>query len=147
MAAIVSSVTINRSQGDVWAYMDDLERHHEWQGQIQSTEVLTDGPVGVGTRAAEMRKMPLGPAQKMTYEITAYDAPRTITFQFVDGPVRPIGTVTAEAIGDAQTRVTVELNVVGHGIGRLLAPLVRRSAAKDVPADQQRLKERLEGAR
>jgi hypothetical protein len=38
----------------------------------------------------------------------------------------------------------VELDFEGHGLGKLLLPLVRSQARKEVPLDQQRLKERLE---
>jgi hypothetical protein len=43
------------------------------------------------------------------------------------------------------SRVTIELDFEGHGIGRLLVPLaVRRQARKEMPANLRRLKERLE---
>jgi hypothetical protein len=37
-----------------------------------------------------------------------------------------------------------ELDLEGHGIGKLLAPLALRQAAKQVPVDQEKLKELLE---
>ncbi len=41
--------------------------------------------------------------------------------------------------------MTIELDFEGHGIGKLLVPLiVRRQAQKEVPRNQQKLKERLE---
>ena len=44
--------------------------------------------------------------------------------------------------------MTLELDLQGHGLGKLIAPLARRDARKQVPQDQARLKERLEsGAR
>ena len=42
-------------------------------------------------------------------------------------------------------RVTVELDLKGHGlVGPLVAMLARSQARKQLPQDQQRLKERLE---
>ena len=98
----------------------------------------------MGTRVLEERKVPGGP-RKFEYEITEYDPPRKVSFQVLNGPVRPFGTVTVEPAGDgSRSKVTLQLDFVGHGFGKLLAPLARRDAARHVPKDQARLKERLE---
>lgn len=64
----------------------------------------------------------------------------------IDGPIRAIVNVTVEPInGSPQSRVTIALDFDGHGIGKLLVPLVvRRQARNEMPANLQRLKERLE---
>ncbi len=144
MAPIVHSVEIGRSPDDVFAYLDQLDRHGEWQDQIVSVQVETDGPTRVGSRAAETRRM-RGGKVKSTYEITEHDPPRRVAFRVISGPVRPSGTITVEPVGDgSRSRLTLELDFAGHGIGKLLAPLAMRDARKRVPQDQTRLKERLE---
>jgi uncharacterized membrane protein len=144
MAPIVDTVEIAKSPQEVFAYLDDLSRHGEWQGQIESVEVLTDGPTRAGSRARETRRVP-GGSREMTYEITEHDPPRKASFQGLDGPIRPRGTVTVEPLDDgARSRVTVELQLEGYGFGKLIAPLVRLDARRHVPKDQARLKERLE---
>ena len=144
MAPITASIEIARSPEDVFAYLDDLSRHGEWQSQIREVKVETEGPTRVGTRSREKRKVP-GGVREMTYEITAHDPPRSASFRGLDGPVRPVGTVTVTPV-DGGSRVTLELDFEGHGLGKLLLPMVRSQARKEVPADQQRLKERLETA-
>jgi hypothetical protein len=64
----------------------------------------------------------------------------------VDGPIRALVEVLVEPLGDgSQSRVTIDLDFSGHGIGQLLVPLlVRRQAARDVPENMRRLKQRLE---
>jgi uncharacterized membrane protein len=144
MAPIVDTVEIARSPQEVFACMADLGRHGEWQEQIVDVHVDTEGPTRQGTRATETRRVPGGP-RKFTYEMTEWDPPRKAAFEVVNGPVRPYGTVTVEPIAEgARSRVTLELDFAGHGLGKLLAPLARRDARKQVPKDQQRLKERLE---
>jgi uncharacterized membrane protein len=144
MAPISSTIEIDRSPEDVFAYIDDLARHGEWQDQIVSVEVLTEGPTRVGSRAAEVRHVG-GGDRKVTYEITEHDPPRRASFRGIDGPVRPVGTVTVEPAGDgSRSRVTIELELVGHGMGKLVAPVAMREAKKRMPEDQARLKERLE---
>ena len=44
MAPIKNSIEIARSQDDVFAYLDQLERHNEWQEQVVSSTRDTDGP-------------------------------------------------------------------------------------------------------
>jgi len=144
MASFTNTIEIDRSPEDVYAYLDDLARHGEWQNQIISVKVEGDGPTRVGTRATEVRRF--GKREMtMTYEITEHDPPRVFAFRGLDGPVRPIGRGTVESLDDGKrSRVTVELDMTGHGFGKLLLPLAMSQARKEVPKNQQRLKERLE---
>ena len=132
MAAIRETVEIARRPEDVFAYLDDLARHAEWQDQLESVRVRTEGPTHVGTRALETRRMGRR-SMSSTYEITEHEPPRSFAFRAIDGPVRPVGRGTVEPLGDDRSRVTVELDFEGHGIGKLLVPLARRQAAKQVP--------------
>jgi uncharacterized protein YndB with AHSA1/START domain len=144
MAPIIQSIEIARSPEDVFAYLDALERHGEWQDGIISARVDTEGPVRVGTRATEVRHMG-GRDQAITYEITQHDPPRSFAFRGVEGPVRVVGKSTVEPVGDgSSSRVTIELDFEGHGLGKVAAPLARKQAAKEVPKSQQKLKELLE---
>ena len=140
---ITSSVDIDRPQADVFAYLDQLDRHAEWQEALSSVRLAGDGPVRVGTRAIETRKVP-GGEREMSYELTAHDPPRTSSWRGLDGPIRPNGTVTVEALDASRSRVTVSLELEGHGIGKLFLPFVRAQARKQVPADQEKLKQILE---
>ncbi len=145
MAPITSSIEIARRPEDVFAYLDDLARHGEWQSEIVSARVDTEGPTRVGSRATETRRF--GKRQQtMTYEVTEHDPPRIFAFHGIDGPVRVVGRGTVEPVGDgSSSRVTIVLDFEGHGMGKLLLPIVRSQARKAVPKNQQRLKERLEG--
>jgi uncharacterized membrane protein len=148
MAYVTAAVDINRSPEDVFAYLSDLGRHGEWQEMIQKVEVLTDGPTRVGSQAKDLRKPPFGPAVWATYEITEYDPPRKASFKGIDGPIRAVGTVTVTPAEAGGAHVSLDLDAEPHGIlGRLMMPMVRKQMKKQVPADQQRLKERLESAR
>jgi uncharacterized membrane protein len=141
--AIRQSIEISRSPEDVFAYLDDLARHGEWQEQVVSAKV--EGvPTKVGSRSTETRKVG-GREREMTYEVTEHNPPRLFAFRGVDGPVRPIGRATVEPLeGGARSRVTLDLDFEGHGMGKLMLPLVRNRAGKQVPKDQARLKQRLE---
>lgn len=144
MADIKNTIEIARSPEDVFAYVDDLSRHGEWQPLIVSVHVETDGPTRVGTRATEVRR--IGRREEaVTYEITEHEPPHRFAFRGVAGPIRPEATGTIEALdGGSRSRMTLELTITGHGIGRVFAPLARKQARKALPDAHRRLKERLE---
>jgi hypothetical protein len=142
---IAHSIEIDRRPEDVFAYLDEVERHGEWQREVVSAQLETDGPVGVGTRVREIRRIG-GQERDASYEITEHDPPRRSAFRGIVGPVRPVGTVRVEPIGDgSKARVSIEFNLVGHGIGKLIAPLARIQARKSIVESQERLKAKLEG--
>jgi uncharacterized membrane protein len=143
-SVITNSIEIDRPQKDVFAYLDELDKHSEWQADLISSKLETEGPIGVGSRATDTRKVPGGP-REMTYEITEYEPPRKTSWRVLNGPVRAVGSVIVEPVGDgARSRVTVDFNLEGHGIGVLIAPFARIQARKQVPKDQAKLKEVLE---
>jgi uncharacterized membrane protein len=144
MAQIVDSIEINRTPEDVFAYFDELGKHGEWQEQIISVHVETDGPTRVGSRATDKRRLP-GGTRDISYEITEHVPPRKSSFRGVNGPIRPLGTVTVEPLeGGARSMVTLEFELKGRGLGVLFAPLARANARKEIPKSHQRLKEILE---
>ena len=143
MAPIIESIEIARRPEDVFAYLDKLDRHGEWQPELVSSKIETEGPVRVGTRVDEVRKVP-GGKRKLSYEITAHDPPRSSSFRGTNGPIRVVGTTTVDPAGEGRSRVTINLDFEGRGIGKLLLPMVRRDASKRVPVNQAKLKERLE---
>jgi uncharacterized protein YndB with AHSA1/START domain len=140
---IKHSVEINRPVEEVFAYLDQVDRHNEWQGSLVSATIETDGPTRVGTRVVERRNIP-GGRRNIPYEVTEHDPPRKASFRGTAGPVRPVGTYTVDPTGESSSRMTLELDLEGHGVGKLVAILARRQAAKQVPVDQEKFKELLE---
>jgi uncharacterized protein YndB with AHSA1/START domain len=144
---ITHTVEIARSPEDVFAYLDDVARHPEWQDGLVSTRVVTEGPLRVGSKIAEVRKLG-GREQAVSYEITEREPPRIFAFRGFDGPIRPSGRGTIEPVGDgSSSRLTLSLDLTAHGLmGKALLSLARSQAAKQLPRDQERLKQRLESA-
>jgi hypothetical protein len=63
----------------------------------------------------------------------------------IDGPIRAAVDVTVEPLSESRSRLSIAVDFTGHGIGKLLVPLmVRRQARKEMPINLARLKERLE---
>jgi hypothetical protein len=83
----------------------------------------------------------------MTQQVTTSEPPHRWSAIGLDGPVRPVVTLLVEPVdGDTnRSRVTAMMDFQGHGLGRLLVPLVIRPlAAKHAPHSYRHLKERLE---
>jgi hypothetical protein len=144
MAAIVTTTEVDRSADDVFAYATDPARFHEWQQGVVDGHL--DEPVkpAVGTRCITTRR--IGRAnRRSTSEITHINPPRTWGVRGVDGPIRAIVDVTVESVAAERSRLTIAVDFVGHGIGKVLVPLVvRREARKEMPTNLATLKQRLE---
>jgi hypothetical protein len=64
----------------------------------------------------------------------------------VGGPLTAIARGTIEPVDEGErSRVTIALEFEGHGMGKSLLLLVRRQARRQLPRNEQRLKELLEG--
>lgn len=145
MAAIVESIEIARRAGDVFSYATDFAHFPQWQGRVVSARQEGDAPLTVGSRAAVTRRA--GPRELLTTEeITQLDPPRAWQVRGVGNiPVMAVATGTIDPLdGGDRSLVTIALEFEGHGIGKLLVPLIRSQSRKQLPKDEQRLKQLLE---
>ncbi len=138
MAATVVSVDVERSHDEVFAYVTDPARFAEWQAGVVGGSM--EGNICKTTRRIG------GSERTSTSTVTKNDPPAAWGVHGTDGPIRATVDVRVEALeGTARSRVTIGVDFEGHGIGKVLVPLVvRRQARKEMPANVQRLKERLE---
>jgi uncharacterized protein YndB with AHSA1/START domain len=141
---ITTSTEIARPAEEVFAYVTDPRTMPEWQHGCVSGHM--DGPTtSIGSKCTTIRRIG-GRERKVTTEITEYDPPHRWADRGIDGPIRAIVAVTIEPLDDrSRSRLTIELDFTGHGIGKLLlALIVRRQAAGEMPENMRRLKQRLE---
>lgn len=145
MATVTESITISRPSDEVFAYLDDLPRHPDWQTDLTENRVLTEGPTRVGTEVAATRQMG-GRTMSIKWRIIEHDPPRRTVFETYEGQMmKPRGEVTVEPIAEG-SRVTFSMDPRFEGFGKVLGPLViMRQLRKTIPDDLRRLKEKLEG--
>jgi uncharacterized protein YndB with AHSA1/START domain len=145
MRPIVLTIEIARPPDEVFSYVTDPSRFSEWQADATRGRFEGDGPVGVGSGFITTRR--IGRAERTTTsEITENNPPSSWAAHGIDGPIRPIMHVTVTPLGEsARSRVTIDVDFRGHGIGKLHVPLVRWLGRKDGPRNCRNLKERLEG--
>ena len=144
MAAIVESIEIARRPEEVFSYATDFSRFPEWQLGVVSAQTEGDGSLTVGSRARVTRQA--GPRRlPRTEEITELNPPRTWSVRGIGGPLTAIVKGTIEPLDNgARSRVTIALDFEAHGIGRLLLFVIRRQAQKQLPRNEQMLKQVLE---
>jgi uncharacterized protein YndB with AHSA1/START domain len=144
MPPITTSTEVNRSAEDVFAYATDPTRFHEWQqGVVDGHREHTVTP-SVGVRYVTTRRIG-GTNRASTLEVAHINPPATWGVRGIDGPIRAVVDVTVEPLTTEQSRLTIAVDFQGHGIGKLLVPLVvRREARKEMPANLARLRQRLE---
>ena len=145
MTAIVTTVEVARPAAEVFDYATDPTRFGEWQQGVVSGRIDHTGPSPrVGDICSMTRR--IGGADRVsTSRLDHVDPPRTWGVRGLDGPIRASVDVVAEAITESRTRLTISVDFAGHGIGKLLVPLVvRRQARKEMPVNLAALKQRLE---
>ena len=144
MSPISTSIEVNRPAGEVFAYATDPTRFHEWQKGVLGGHMDSPEMPSVGTHCHTTRKIGLS-ERSVTSEVTHIDPPRTWGVRGVDGPIRAEVNVSVDELDASRSRLVIDLDFAGYGIGKLLVPLiVRREARKEMPANVAALKHNLE---
>ncbi|MDT5039405.1 MAG: hypothetical protein QOE51_390 [Actinoplanes sp.] len=144
MPPITTSTEVGRSAQDVFAYATDPARFHEWQQGVVDGHMDQPGTPAVGARCLTIRRIG-GAERPATSEVTHIDPPATWGVRGVDGPIRAVVDVTVEPLAARRCRLTITVDFEGHGIGKVLVPLVvRRAARKEMPGNLATLKQNLE---
>src|SRR5580692_4425983 len=141
MRPIVTSAEIGRPAAEVFAYATDPVRFSEWQ------QGVVDGPPDTAGARCMMTRRIGGANRTSTSELVHVDPPRSWRVEGRDGPVQAAVDVLVEPVTDARSRLTIAVDFTGHGIGRLLVPLmVRPEARKEMPGNMAALKQRMEAS-
>ncbi len=144
MTPIVSTIEIARPPDEVFSYVTDPSRFSEWQKGVVTGGMLDDAAPAAGSRCTTTRRIG-GGERTTTQVITEISPPRSWSVRGLDGPIRANVKVLVEPLDDGgRSRLTITLDLEGHGVGRMIAPAVRRGAAKEAPNSCRNLKERLE---
>ena len=146
MAPVVTSAEIGCPASEVFAYATDPTRFKAWQKGVVDGHMdgPADGTPAVGAKCVTTRRIG-GASRPSTSELTHIDPPRTWGVQGIDGPIRAAVDVLVEPVTGSRSRLTIRVDFTGHGIGKILVPLmVRRQARKEMPANMAALKQKME---
>ena len=145
MTAVVTTIEVDRAAPDVFAYATDPTRFGEWQqGVVDGHLDSSTTEPAVGDRCHMTRRIG-GANRSSTSLLTHIDPPRTWGVRGIDGPIRASVDLTVEPLTDTRSRLTIAVDFAGHGVGKVLVPLVVRGRArKEMPANLARLKAHIE---
>jgi uncharacterized protein YndB with AHSA1/START domain len=143
MGSIVTQVEVARPADEVFAYVTDPDKFPEWQANLVGGHM--EGETVVGAKCVTRRKIG-GAERDIVSEVTILDPPRAWAVHGIDGPIRSTVKVTVEPIaGRTASKVTIDLDFEGYGIGKLLVPLmVKPQSRKEMQHNMARLKANLE---
>jgi hypothetical protein len=133
---------IRRTREDVAAYAMNPDNDRSWIGALTEVNVLTEGPIGQGTRVERVAQF-LGRRIEYVNEIVEYAPPVRLRMQSVKAPFpMKVDYELDEAEGDTLVRIRTEGNA--SGFYKLAGPLLERAVRKGITADLKRLKAILE---
>ena len=146
MAPVVASIEVDRPAEEVFSFATDPSRFHEWQKGVIAGHLDEPDEPSIGSRCVTTRR--IGFADRLvTSEITTLDPPRAWGVKGVDGPIRATVDVVVEPVADSRSRLTITIGFEGHGVGRILLPLVvAAEARKEMPQNLAKLRRQLERA-
>ena len=139
-----ASIVIRRPAAEVFAYMDDISREHEWQPNLLSAEQDPPGSSTVGTRKRYVSRF-LGKEVANTYVVTELDAGRRVAYETEPGSTVDARSEMILATEGDGTRVTMFVEGKPKGVLRFVpAAMLEAAYRNELNSTLGRLKERLE---
>ncbi len=139
-----ASVLIDRPVSDVFEYMDDISREHEWQPQLVEAEQEPPGPAAVGTRRRYVSDF-MGRRVENTYVIRSYEPNRRIVMETTEDSSLNATTEIRWRSTSGGTEVTMSFDGTPRGaLSFLPRRMLEATFDREVKSALARLKERLE---
>ena len=138
------SIVIQRPVGDVFDYMQDIHREHEWQPNLREAEQIPEGEPGVGTVRRYVSEF-MGKRFENVYVNTVYEPDRKVAYKTApDSDTQAVGEIIWEA-AEGGTKVTMRVEADLGGLLRFVPnSLILSLARKELLDTLVRLKAVLE---
>ena len=125
------TVTVNRSQKDVFDYLAEGTHNREWRAGVLEIE-RTSAADGLGATYRQVLSGPGGRRIDGDYKVTVFDPPQRLEFQVTAGPARPAGVFELSGNDGQPTRVRFSLDLNPSGLMRLMTPMIARQMQREV---------------
>ena len=147
MPRIERSVTIARSVPDVFSYMDDVDREHEWQPNLRAASQEPRGPVGVGT-LKRYTSVFMKQERHNVYRVTAHEMYVRVVYESTpESATQATAEVRWEQVPEG-TRVTMSIDAApGRAMKLVPGKALESATTKELERMLRLLKEVLEGGR
>ena len=140
---VLTEIVIECPRDQVSAYAADPAHATAWYRNIKQVDVLTDGPLGTGSRAAFVAEF-LGRRLSYIYEVREFAPGERLVMGTSDGPFAMETTYTWRDSGSGGTLMTLRNRGRPAGFSRLTAPLMAASMGRANRNDLAALKQLLE---
>jgi uncharacterized protein YndB with AHSA1/START domain len=135
-------ITIERPIDEVFAFVSDARNRPQWDEGVESEELTSPEPIGVGsTVRTTMRSR--GGKRQMEWRITEHAPPAHQRIESTAGPF-PMTLTYDLADRDGATSVAFALTGTPGGVTRLLQPIFARITQANLDKGFPRLKRLLE---
>jgi uncharacterized membrane protein len=141
---VEESIEVDRPVQDVFHYVSDVANYPEWMAHVLEVQKDSPGPPKQGDRFTVTIKS-IGRRFETPYERVSCDPERVCTDRAVGGPVRNQRWHSAFQEVPGGTRLVRAVDAEMGGVLRLLEPLQKWSAGRQLRKDLQTLKAVLEG--
>lgn len=140
---VEGSIEINRPLHEVFNYVSDVCNYPKWMSHALEVRTDTPRPPRQSGRFVLVLKS-VGRRFEIPYERTSYESDRCHTDQAQGGPIPDHQWHSAFEEVPGGTRVTRTVDVQSGGLLKLLEPLQKRAARRQLRKDLQTLKDVLE---
>lgn len=128
MVHVKGDITIARTAQEVFDFVADERNEPRYNPQMTSAEMVTRGPIGVGSRFHSVMTG-VGRGADMMIELTEFDRPRRLASTTHMSSMDINGVLLFEPVSQG-TRMTWRWDIQPHGIYKLLGPIVHRIGQK-----------------
>jgi hypothetical protein len=133
------AVVIRCPLEEVFAFVADVRNRPRWDDSVESEELTSPDPIGVGT-TVRTRLRSMGREYQYTWEIVEHDPPNGMTVKSTSGPF----PTTLNFRFDGRDDGTHVEATVTTGLMRLLQPMIARTTQKNLDRGYVSLKRLLE---
>lgn len=135
---------IRRPRREVAAFASDPVNVPRWYANIRAVEVLTEGPLAVGSRMRFVARF-LGRTIEYTYVVAELVPGERLVMTTASGPFPMTTTYTFADLPTGSTRMSLRNHGSPSGFGALAAPVMSRAMERSMTKDLRRLTAVLEG--
>ena len=137
-----ASIVIERPVEQVFPAFADTKNQPKWDPGLLEVRLMPDGPVSVGTRIIEVRKI-MGRTSENTGEVIEFEPNARITRKSVDTPMTVLGTVTFSATPQG-TKINWKWDLQFKGFFALVGMMIANAMKKGSETSLRGLKDLLE---
>ena len=135
-------VVIGRPLEEVFAFIADQRNAPQWQAGLVEVRVLTDDPVGVGTKHAIVRLF-MDQRMEISNEYTEYTLNQKVAFKSTSGPIPFNAAYMTEPVAEG-THLISMVQMQPEGLPAEAEAEMNSGLSREIEADLATLKKVLE---